>query len=355
MFRRAAQTGPDLEEVRHLDDPSVFFRSLSTMTAAGIPIHEALRLMGDSAGDANTANVAEQVAAGIVSGRSLSACLRDFPQVFSPYLVGLVRVGERTGALARILETLAVHMEKSEALRLKLRSALVYPAVLICGAMTLLFVGPSWLLEGQLAMLEQSGQALPALTRAMITWTEICSSPLTVLVAALALGAVVFALRRQTVREKIILWLHQTPVISYFLRQAASARFARALEIALNAGLPIVEALPLCAHATGDPLLRVLVKVSVQELMRGDSVAGCLRAVDFFPPAFHHLVEAGDESGKMPSMLALSAEFAEMELDLAINTASTLIEPVLLLVMGVFTALVLVATLQPTLALLQSL
>lgn len=346
---------PDLKKARRLDNPSVFFRSLSTMIGAGIQVHEALRLVADSSADPVTAAITERVAIGIVSGRSLSASLSEYPLIFSPYLVGLIRVGERTGALARILETLATHMERSEALRLKLRSAVTYPAVLICGSMTLLFVGPSFLLEGQLRMLEQSGQPLPPLTQAMITWTEICSSPITVVVAALGVAGVVFALRKEEVKEKLFMWLHQTPVISYFLRQAASARFARALEIALNSGLPIVQALPLCAQATGDPLLKVLIKVSVRELMRGDSVAESLRAIEFFPPVFHHLVQAGDETGKMPSMLALSAEFSEMELDLAINTASTLIEPVLLLVMGIFTALVLVATLQPTLALLQSL
>lgn len=354
MSSRFSPEQDPLKSARRLGEANVFFRSLSTMMGAGIPINQALGLLAESSGDPVTAEVSQRLAVGVESGRTLSASMRDFPNLFSAYHVGLIRVGEQTGSLVRILDTIAQHTEKSEALRLKLKSAVTYPAVLVCCSLLLLFVGPSWLLEGQLTMLEQSGQTLPRLTRIMIAWTDVCSSPLFVALALTLVVGGVIALRKPEVRENLFLKFHQVPLLSHLLRLAASARFARALEVALHSGLPILKAFPLSAQATGDPLLQRLISTSVRELERGDSVGESLRAIGFFPPAFHHLVQAGDESGRMPAMLSLSAEFAEMELELALNSAAILVEPILLLLMGVFTALVLVATLQPTLSLLNA-
>lgn len=345
--------GRDHTQNLRLSNPAVFFRSLATMIAAGIAIHEALQLLADSEDDPNSAQLIALVGQGVCTGRTLSICLADFPRTFTPYLVGLIRVGEMTGSLVTILETIAVHGEKSEALRMKLKSSITYPAVLVAGSFLMLLVGPSWLLEGQLTMLRQSGQPLPTLTRLMILWTEVCKSPLFIAALGLAAGALYSGLRSKRRREALFLRLHQVPVLSNLLVLAAAARFSRALEIALRAGLPILQALPLSAAATGDPLLIRRMEVVKKELIAGDTLAQALSSIAFFPPTFFHLVESGEESGKLPTMLALIADFSEMELDLALKQATTLVEPLLLMVMGIFTALVLVATLQPTISLLQ--
>jgi type II secretory pathway component PulF len=254
-----------------------------------------------------------------------------------------------------VLSTLADHMEKSEALRMKLRSAVTYPLVLCAGALTMLCVGPSYLLEGQLTMLRQSGSALPPLTQALIFWTAICTSPLTLtLVAAAAVGTA-WAWRQPEYRRAWTERVYASPLLSKLTHLTSSARFARALKIAIQVGLPILEALPLCAEATGNPVLQARMGTARHELVEGGSLRSAIEATGFFNASFCSLVEVGEEAGKLPAMLNLGADFAELELEMALKTLTTLIEPALLFVMGVITALVLIATLQPTLAMLGTL
>ena len=270
-------------------------------------------------------------------------------------MVGLVRVGEKTGALAHILETIADHTEKSEALRLKLRSAVTYPAFLILGALTLMLLGPSYLLEGQLVMLRQSGRELPFLTRLMIGWSDFVTSPFFLIVAAALAALVASAVATPAKRKAWLLRLHQVPLLEEFLKLVATARFSRSLEIALKSGVPALQALPLAAVATADPLLQSRIEIAKRELIAGDTLSGSLSSISFFAPGFTELVHSGEEAGKVPIMLALIAQFAELELELAVRRATVLIEPAILLGMGIFTAIVLVATLQPTISLLQTL
>jgi type IV pilus assembly protein PilC len=340
---------------RKLERPAVFFRSLSTMVGAGISLMQALHLMASSSPSEDDRALCEQAATRIAQGWTLSAACYEFPRVFTPYMIGLIRMGEKTGALPQVLNTIADHLEKNEALQLKLRSAITYPLVLSAGALLLLCVGPSFLLEGQLTMLRQSGEPLPPLTQALVVWTAICQSPLSwALLVASGLAAV-WASRVPSYQRYWSWKFYSAPLISKFTKLSSCARFARALKIALQVGLPILEALPLSAEATGDPVLRSRIGTAHEELAEGESLRTSLEMVLFFPTTFCALVEVGEEAGKLPAMLSLSADFAEMELDIALRAVTTLIEPILLLAMGIFTALVLVATLQPTLSLLRTL
>lgn len=340
---------------RKLERPAVFFRSLATMVGAGIPLISALHLMSESSQTEDDRALADQAATRIAQGWTLSAACYEFPRVFTPYMIGLIRMGEKTGALPQVLNTIATHLEKNEAMQLKLRSAITYPLILSAGALLMLIVGPPFLLEGQLTMLRQSGQALPALTQALVVWTAICRSPLTWMLVA-AGGATALWASRVPAYQRYWAWrFYSAPLISKYTTLSSCCRFARALKLALQVGLPILEALPLSAEATGNPALRTRIGTSYEELAEGASLRSSLEMILFFPTTFCALVEVGEEAGKLPDMLSLGADFAEMELDLALRAATTLIEPILLLVMGVFTALVLVATLQPTLSLLRTL
>jgi type II secretory pathway component PulF len=340
---------------RKLDRPAVFFRSLATMVGAGIPLLKALDLIGRSSDSEDNRAVCDQASTRIAQGWTLSAACYEFPRIFTPYMIGLIRVGEKTGSLPQVLNTIAAHLEKNEAMQLKLRSAVTYPLILSAGALLLLCVGPSFLLEGQLTMLRQSGEPLPPLTQALVVWTAICKSPLTwMLIVASGLGAV-WASRVPGYQRYWAWKFYSAPGISKLTKLSSCARFARALKIALQVGLPLLEALPLCAEATGNPVLKSRIGTSHDELVEGESLRDSLEMILFFPTTFCALVEVGEEAGKLPAMLSLSADFAELELDMALAALTTLIEPVLLMVMGVFTALVLVATLQPTLSLLRTL
>ncbi len=264
-------------------------------------------------------------------------------------------MGEQTGALAQVLETISTHAEKSAALRMKLRSATIYPGILTLGSLLLMLIGPPYLLQGHLTMLSQSGTELPWSTRALIGWNGVLRSPFFVLGALLVSVGLVLVLGDRGRRRGLWLWLHRVPILEALLKQMATARFCQGLEVALKAGMPVIQALPLVAFASNDPLLEERISVATQRLAHGESVSRSLAAMDFFQSGFASLLESGEEAGKLPLALGTLAHFAEMHLDATLERFTTLIEPVILLFMGAVTAAVLVATLTPTITILQTL
>ena len=335
--------------------PEVFFRALFTMTNAGLPLHESLYFLGESADDDGSRKVATELADGISSGRRLSVVMRDFPNAFTPYQLGLIRIGENTGSLALVLKITAEHLEKSRGLSQKIRSALTYPMVLISGTLLLLTIAPSWLLQGQLEMLKSSEVELPLLTRGLLGWSDFCQSPLFLL---LVVGVVVLAVtlgRNERWRKKVVVFSHSVPGLGKIVRTAGAARFSRALGISMKAGVSLLDAVSLSARSTGDPVLEQTMKKVRERLMEGETLAECFEGARVLPDGFAQVMAAGEQSGKVVSLLELMADLYEMEVEAAISSLTVMLEPVLLLFIGIFTAIVLMATLQPTILVLQTL
>lgn len=344
-----------VEKFSHrLDRPEVFFRSLYTMVDAGLPLHESLYFLGESADGEGARRIATEMADGISRGLRLSVVMTRFPAAFSPYHVGLVRIGESTGSLALVLKITAEHLEASSKLSQKIKSALTYPSILVAGTLFLLTMAPSWLLKGQLEMLKSSKVELPFLTRALMNWSELCRSPLFLFFLLLVLVSLVTLLSRKKVRRKLLGLSHSVPGLKKIVRTAGAARFARALSISLKAGVSLLEGVVLSAESTGDPVYEQVMETTRERLVAGETLAESLAFLEVFPAGFVQVVEAGEYSGKLVSLLELMADLYEMEVEVAVKSLTVLLEPMLLLFIGVFTALVLIATLQPTILVLQT-
>ena len=335
--------------------PEGFFRSLFTMINAGLPLHESLYFLGESADDEGSRTVATELADGISRGRRLSVVMNDFPRAFTPYHLGLVRIGENTGSLALVLKITAEHLEKSRNLSQKIKSALTYPMVLISGTLLLLTVAPSWLLQGQLEMLKSSKVELPALTRGLLAWSDFCQSPFFLLLVAAVVVLAVTLARKQSWRRKVVAWSHAVPGLGKIVRTAGAARFARALCISMKAGVSLLEAVSLSAQSTGDPVLEETMDKVKRRLMEGETLAECFGGVEVLPDGFAQVMAAGEQSGKVVSLLELMADLYDLEVEAAISSLTVMLEPALLLFIGIFTAIVLMATLQPTILVLQTL
>lgn len=325
------------------------------MVSAGVPLHESLHYLAESSEEPKDRVICKGLAQQLSSGVRFSKALEKFPSAFDSYQLGLIAVAEKTGALSQVLRIIAEHLERSQELSRRLKSALVYPMILVSGALALLVVAPAWLLEGHFTMLRESGQALPFLTRALIRWSDLCRSPWILALGIAVIGIMLQLRRSQGLQAKIRNEIHPVPTLGRIPQLISTARFARSFSLALKAGLTALQAIPLCVRSTGDTLLIARGDQISSALKSGDTLPDSLDAAGFFPPGFIQVLVAGDESGKITSVLDLMAKLYEFEIKNATQQLTALLEPLLLLLIGVFVGLVLVATMQPTISLLQNL
>jgi len=318
------------------------------LVGAGVPLVRALDLLAQQAEHRSLAAAAVDASHQIAAGQTLSVALSRHPHVFSRFQLLLVATGERTGALHEVLERLADLQEKLHGLTSRVRSALFYPVLVLAMALGLLLLGPPWLMKGQFELIRQSGVEPPALTRALITVSQAVTHPLGWLaLALLATGA--FRLgRRFFQRPSGARLLIRLPGLGHVLKTLALARFCAVASHCLSTGLPLLETLSLALEATGHPALVTAVPAVKDAVTEGQSVADALRAQPFFPRGFVELVRAGEESGRLPEMLTSMGDLLTVELEAALATYVALIEPLVMALVGLVTAIVLVATLLPT-------
>jgi type II secretory pathway component PulF len=334
-------------------DVAIFFRALSTMVGSGLMIHESLALLSRTAEKPRFGEVLIALSDIVLNGRPLSAAMETFPQTFPSYVVSAVRVGERSGRLAQVLDALARDLEKAEGLTNKAKSALMYPAFLggACGLM--LVLGPPLMLKGHLTMLQSSGVALPFLTRGLIALSHAGSNPLFYLLLIAGAGALAAHLRSAAGGQRARAMLRRVPVLGEALFTLSLARFTRSLSLQLRAGMTAAEALKGCLSSSEDPHYRQALRTALDYLRDGGTLAESLERPRYFPKGLLAFVEAGEQTGTLEKTTQWTADFYEQEAGMALDTLVQVAEPLLLAIMGAVTGALLIATLQPTLLLLQ--
>lgn len=327
---------------------AAFLRAFAAMVGAGIPLVRALDLLALQAEDPVLAQAAAEASAHVSSGQTLSSALAQHPHVFSRFQLLLVATGERTGALHEVLERLAELQEKLYSLTSRVRSALTYPVLVLGMALALLILGPPWLMKGQFELIRQSGVEPPALTQALITASRAVTHPLGWVLLGLTALLAYRGTRRLVARPLGARLVARLPGVGHVLKTMALARFCAVASHCLSTGLPLLEVLSLSLESTGHPELVAAVPAVKDAVTGGQSVAEALRSQPFFPRGFVEMIRAGEESGRLPDMLNSMGELLTVELDAALATYVALIEPFVMGLVGLVTAVVLVATLLPT-------
>lgn len=368
---KARRRAPDLDSALELPRPRrkaaevsyrftakgrlLFLQSLSTMVEAGIPLHQALEHLSpaDEIGSA-----CGQMAEFIASGRTFSRALAADPELPELYQ-RMVEVGERSGNLSRILSELAAHEERSQQRQLRLRSILTYPAVVSLFAALVMMILPPFVLEGQFEMIRNSGVTPPALTLWVMAFSSVVRSPIFLIcLAALLLLACIQiprSLKEPRRRRWWFRWGLRLPGVSRLLFLLGATRFAESLRLQLEAGLPLLEALEAAGAATGNPYFARSMRRATKELEEGSSVSDSLAQSGWFDPTFLSLVEVGEETGRLPALLGWNAKILEEEFDYAVECYTAMVEPLVLLFLGFSVGILVIATLMPTIAVLQSL
>ena len=331
---------------------TVFTRQLATISSVS-PLEEALRLIARQSEAEQVRAIVTRVADGVVEGRRLADAMAREPRSFPPLYRAMVAAGESSGTLGEILERVAALLERQAQMRGKLVSALAYPVVLAIVAVLVVAALMIAVVPRVVEQFDNVGQQLPWLTRAIMAISAFLASWWWVMLLVAGLGAVggYFALKRPEVRLKADGLLLRLPFLGRLLRDLHAARMARTLATMIESRLPVVEGLRLTAGTVHNRVLRRATEQLVEAIRGGGSLSGALGRAGVFPPLLVYLAATGESSGQLDTMLARAADTLERDFDTFTATVLSLLEPLIIIVMGAVVATIVLAILLPILQL----
>lgn len=319
-------------------DIAVFSRQMATMMAAGVPLVQSVEMIAGGATNPRLKDMLTAIKTDIEGGSSLSEALNKFPVYFDELYVNLVRAGESAGVLDTVLDTIASYKENIEALKGKIKKALFYPAAVIAvailvSAVILIYVVPQFE-----SLFKGFGADLPAFTQMIVSASRFMVSYWWLVFGLIAGGIIAFVegvKRSRNFARLVDRMMLKIPVIGEILRQSAIARYCRTLAITFKAGVPLVEALDITSGATGNILYDEATARIKEDVSVGLQLNLAMKQVDLFPAMVLQMTAIGEESGALDTMLFKAAEFYEQEVNNAVDALSSLLEPLIMVFIGV--------------------
>jgi len=330
-------------------DVVIFTRQFATMINAGLPLVQALDILAQQTENKMLADVTRAVVYDVESGHTLADALRKHPKAFSDLYVNMVAAGEAGGILDTILLRLAQFLEKNDAIVRKVKGAMVYPAVIfsvagIAVSVLLIFVIPTFQ-----SMFASAGIQLPLPTRIVIGMSNILKHYWWALIGVA--GGSVFLVNRwyktPTGKLQIDRLLLKTPVLGDLLRKSAVSRFTRTLGTLISSGVSILDGLEITARTAGNMVIHNAVMDSRASIAGGETIAGPLAKSKVFPPMVISMIAVGEQTGGLDEMLSKIADFYDEEVDAAVSTLLSLMEPIMIVVLGVIVGGMVVAMYLP--------
>ena len=318
-------------------DIAVFSRQLATMMAAGVPLVQSFDIVGRGHDNATMQDLILAVKQDIESGTAMAEALGKHPLYFDDLFCNLVAAGEQAGVLDILLDKIAVYKEKTESIKGKIKKALFYPTAVIIVAILVTVVILLFVIPQFKELFSSFGADLPAFTLMVIGLSDLLREWW--YVAFLATGALIWGVsnlfkRSRKFREIVDRTLLKIPVIGSILNKASLARFARTLSTMFAAGVPLVEALESVAGATGNIVYQEAVLKMREEVATGQALQLSMRQRNLFPHMVVQMTAIGEESGALDEMLGKVADFYEEQVDNAVDSLSSLLEPMIMVVIG---------------------
>jgi type IV pilus assembly protein PilC len=315
---------------------AIFTRQLSVMIDAGLPLVQCLDLLGRDEPDPRLAEAVARVKQEVEAGASLADAMRKCPQVFDGLYTNMVAAGEAGGILDTILKRLSTFIEKQARLKARVRSAMVYPACVLSIAAVVVIVILLKVIPTFATLFDGLGASLPLPTRVVIWISEKTLMVLPLLVAALV--AAVFAVQRYYRTSpgsfRMDGWLLRAPLVGPIARKVAVARFCRTLGTLLTSGVPILDGLEITGRTAGNAVIERAVRQARARIERGETIAAPLRASGAFPAMVAQMIGAGESTGALDTMLGKIADVYEDEVDVAVAALLSLLEPSLIVILG---------------------
>jgi type IV pilus assembly protein PilC len=320
------------------EDIAVFSRQLATMLAAGIPLVQSFEIVGNGNDKPAMQKLILDIKADIEGGTSLHEALGKHPLQFDDLFVNLVEAGEQAGALETLLDKIATYKEKTEALKKKVKKALFYPSAVMAVAIIVTIILLIFVIPQFESLFKGFGADLPAFTQFVIgmsRWLQDNGIFLGLVIAGAVWVFFYFQRRSKAMREWLDRAMLKIPIIGPILYKSAIARFSRTLSTMFAAGVPLVEALESVAGATGNIVFENAVMKMRDEVATGQRLQRAMENTGLFPNMVIQMIAVGEEAGALDAMSGKVATFYEAEVDNAVDSMSSLLEPLIMAILGV--------------------
>ncbi|HMI38252.1 MAG TPA: type II secretion system F family protein [Steroidobacteraceae bacterium] len=319
-------------------DIAIFSRQLATMLGAGIPLVQAFEIIGAGHDKPSMQRLLMEIKSDIEGGTSLHEALGKHPLYFDDLYVNLTEAGEQAGALESLLDKIATYKEKTEAIKKKVKKALFYPAAVLAVAFIVTLILLIFVIPQFESLFKGFGADLPAFTQAVIDLSRFVQNNGIYIGVVIGIGVytfIYFHKRSRKLREFLDRALLNFPIIGPILNKAAIARFARTLSTMFSAGVPLVEALESVAGATGNIVYETAVMKMRDEVATGQRLQRAMENTGLFPNMVVQMIAVGEESGSLDTMSGKVASFYEEDVDNAVDSMSSLLEPLIMAILGV--------------------
>jgi len=327
----------------------LFTRQLATMINADVQLTESLEVLLSNTDDQKFSQVIQNVRDQVIAGDSFADSLKEFGEWFDPIYVAMVRVGEVTGNLGRSLKLLADHMNKKQRLETKVKSALTYPAILVVISFLVIIILMTYVVPKITGILTKSGRPLPGITVMLMDFSKMLvdwwwAILIVVFVGVWLIRKSLATIKGQLVRDRLLL---KIPILGEFIRQGIVARFASTLAALIRSGMPMADSLKIVAEVTGNTVLAQAVRASRERIIGGADIATPLRDSKVVDTTTAHMISVGERTGELETMLLTISESLEESTDTNVQRISSVIEPLIIVIMAVVVGIIMIATLLP--------
>ncbi|PYN07077.1 MAG: pilus assembly protein PilC [Candidatus Rokuibacteriota bacterium] len=316
---------------------AIFTRQFSTMIDAGLPLVQCLNILAEQSESKNLRDVTTRIARDVEAGSSLADAFGKHPRTFDDLFTNMIEVGESGGILDVVLQRLSVYIEKAAALRRKVKAAMIYPLTIVSVAAIVVIFMLTFVIPTFASMFKNLGADLPLPTKIVLWLSNFVQSYILLILAALAAG--IYALRRYYKTEAgqmmIDALLLRLPVFGVLIRKVAVARFTRTLGTLISSGVPILEGLRITARTAGNKVVEKAVLTTRAVVTAGGTITEPLKTSTVFPPMVIQMINVGEQTGALDAMLAKIADFYDDEVDTAVGALTALLEPLMIVFLGV--------------------
>ncbi|WP_127274943.1 type 4 pilus assembly protein PilG [Neisseria meningitidis] len=332
------------------EDITVFTRQLSTMIKAGLPLMQAFEIVARGHGNPSMTEMLIEIRGEVEQGSSLSRAFSNHPKYFDRFYCNLVAAGETGGVLESLLDKLAIYKEKTQAIRKKVKTALTYPVSVIAVAIGLVFVMMIFVLPAFKEVYANMGAELPPLTQTVMDMSDFFVSYGWMVLIALGFaiyGFLKLKARSIKIQRRMDAILLRMPIFGDIVRKGTIARWGRTTATLIAAGVPLVDVLDSTAGAAGNLIYEEATREIRTRVIQGLSMTSGMRATELFPNMMLQMSSIGEESGSLDDMLNKAAEFYEDEVDNAVGRLSAMMEPIIIVILGLVIGTLLVAMYLP--------
>jgi type IV pilus assembly protein PilC len=320
-----------------LKDLVVFTRQFATMIDAGLPLVQCLDILSSQQDNPTFKEVLLKVKEDVESGSTFAEALAKHPKAFNELYVNLVAAGEVGGILDTILSRLATYIEKAQKLRKQVKSAMTYPATIVGIALVVIAVILIFVIPAFEKMFQDFGGALPLPTQIVIKLSNFIQDYFLLIIVAIFI--LIFAFKKiynsQKGRELFDNWALKLPIFGILIRKVAVAKFARTMSTMISSGVPILDGLEIVRKTAGNKTVEKAIANVRQSISEGRTIAEPLKASGVFPPMVCQMIEVGEQAGALDTMLSKIADFYDDEVDESVNALTSMMEPLLMLFLGV--------------------